>query len=138
MPEDFNSLFSSTEDIILFVMAVAVLVVFAGCIYAFFYAIYLFIFSKGEDSKRKKARDSIRYMIIGLFLTVMLLFIGPQILRLFKLPNYEQYSAKNVFSKIGSVITGVGTVIGIVARDYPGVGIDESTSRDTSSTSYQL
>lgn len=75
MPEDFNSLFSSTEDIILFVMAVAVLVVFAGCIYAFFYAIYLFIFSKGEDSKRKKARDSIRYMIIGLFLTVMLLFI---------------------------------------------------------------
>ena len=100
MPTTFNTMFNSAEDIILFVLAVAVLIVFAGCIYAFFRAIFLFIFSKGEDDKVKAARNSIRYMIIGLVLTIMLLFIGPQLLRLFRLPNSEVYTARNVFSKI--------------------------------------
>ncbi|MDR0860001.1 MAG: hypothetical protein LBO09_03285 [Candidatus Peribacteria bacterium] len=98
MPETINS--ASAEDIILFAFAVAVLIVFAGCIYAFFRAIFLFIFSKGEDAKVKAAWNSIRYMVIGLFLTIMLLFAGPQLLRMFKVQNYEVYTAKNVFTKI--------------------------------------
>ncbi|MDR2190069.1 MAG: hypothetical protein LBP53_02535 [Candidatus Peribacteria bacterium] len=75
MSTTFNTMFQSAEDIILFVLALAVLVVFFGCIYAFFRAIFLFIFSKGEDAKVKAAWNSIRYMIIGLFLTIMLLFL---------------------------------------------------------------
>ncbi|GHV22047.1 hypothetical protein FACS1894176_05700 [Bacteroidia bacterium] len=98
MPE--ITLFATPEDIILFAFAVAVLIVFAGCIYAFFRAIFLFIFSKGEDAKVKAAWNSIRYMVIGLFLTIMLLFAGPQLLRMFKVQNYEVYTAKNVFTKI--------------------------------------
>jgi hypothetical protein len=110
MPETINNLFKTPEDIILFVLALAVLLVFIGCIYAFFRAIFLFIFSKGEDAKVKAAMNSIRYMIIGLFLTVMLLFVGPQILKLFKLSNSDVYTPKNVFSKIGEIVTGVGSI----------------------------
>jgi hypothetical protein len=75
MPTTFNTMFQSSEDIILFILALTVLIVCLGCIYAFFRAIFLFIFSKGEDAKVKAARNSIRYMIIGLFLTIMLLFL---------------------------------------------------------------
>jgi hypothetical protein len=100
MSDSFNAMFQSAEDIILFILAIAVLLVFAGCIYAFFRAIFLFIFSKGEDAQVKSAWNSIRYMIIGLFLTIMLIFMGPQLLKLFKLPNSEVYTAKNVFVKI--------------------------------------
>jgi hypothetical protein len=68
-------MFQSSEDIILFILALAILIVFLGCIYAFFSAIFLFIFSKGEDAKVKAAWNSIRYMILGVFLTIMLLFL---------------------------------------------------------------
>ena len=67
MPETFNNLFQNTSDIILFIFAVIILIVFIGCIYAFFRAIFLFIFSNGEEEKLKKAWDTIRFMIIGLF-----------------------------------------------------------------------
>ena len=123
MPDaSINNIFNSPEDIILFILAIAVLIVFAGCIYAFFRAIFLFIFSKGEDAQVKAAWNSIRYMIIGLFLTIMLLFVGPSLLKLFKLPNSEAYTARNVFAKIWEVISGVGNIVGIVIRDYPGSG----------------
>jgi hypothetical protein len=128
-------MFQSSEDIILFILALAVLIVFLGCIYAFFRAIFLFIFSKGEDAKVKAARNSIRYMIIGLFLTIMLLFLGPQLLKLFRLQNHEVYTARNVFVKMGNIITGVGQILGIVIRDYPtnsGFGDTSSTLSDTS------
>jgi hypothetical protein len=75
MPTTFNTIFQSAEDIILFILAIAILLIFIGCIYAFFHAIFLFIFSKGEETKVKAAWNSIRYMIIGLFLTIMLLFL---------------------------------------------------------------
>ncbi|MDR0650890.1 MAG: hypothetical protein LBG59_05890 [Candidatus Peribacteria bacterium] len=135
MPTTFNTMFQSSEDIILFILALAVLIVFLGCIYAFFRAIFLFIFSKGEDAKVKAARNSIRYMIIGLFLTIMLLFLGPQLLKLFRLQNHEVYTARNVFVKMGNIITGVGQILGIVIRDYPtnsGFGDTSSTLSDTS------
>ena len=75
MPDTFNHMFDKPEDVVLFVLAIAVLIVFGGCIYAFFQAIFLFIFSKGDDAVHKKARNSIRYMVIGLFLVIMFLFV---------------------------------------------------------------
>lgn len=134
-------MFDKPEDIILFVLAVAVLVVFAGCIYAFFRAIFFFIFSKGDDATIKKARNSIRYMVIGIFLVMTFLFIAPQVMRLFKVQNYQEYNAKNIFIKIGTVITSVGEVIGIMVRDYPktrGIGLEETDTRDTTAVTYQL
>jgi len=119
MPETFNTMFQKPEDIILFILAVAVLLVFVGCIYAFFQAIFLFIFSKGADDKVKGAWNSIRYLIIGLFLTIMLLFIGPQLLKRVNMPNAEVYTAKSIFAKIGDIAGGIGELVGIVIRDYP-------------------
>ena len=82
-------------------------------------------------------------MIIGLVLTIMLLFLGPQLLRLFNLDNYEVYTAKNIFVKIGDIVRGVGVVLKIVAEDYPtsgGFGVEPSSAdwNTTSSRNYQL
>ena len=133
-----NSIVNSPEDIILFILAIAVLIVFWGCIYAFFRAIFLFIFSKGEDAKVKAAWNSIRYMIIGLFLTIMLLFVGPSLLRLFRLPNYEAYTARNVFVKIWKVISWVGEIVGIVIRDYPGSDGSPGSFSSSNPVRYEL
>ena len=102
MPEVFNNLFKTSEDIILFALAIIILIVFLGCIYAFFRAIFLFIFSNGAEDKIKKARDTIRYMVIGLFLTIMLLFVGPYVMKLFASESVDtsKYTVKNVFNKI--------------------------------------
>lgn len=100
-----NIISSNPADVILLIFALLVLVICCGCIWAFFYAIFLFIFSKWDDNKVKSAWNSIRYMIIGIFLTVMLLFAWPTLLRLFNMPNSGIYSAKNIFNKIGTVVS---------------------------------
>lgn len=104
-------------DVILFVLAVLVLIVFCGCIWAFFYAIFLFIFSKWDDAKVKSAWNSIRYMIIWIFLTVMLLFAGPFLLRSFW--NKEAYSVSSLFNKMLNIWSCVITWISRVVTDYP-------------------
>lgn len=118
-----NIISSNPADVILLVFALLVLFICCWCIWAFFYAIFLFIFSKGDDSKVKWAWNSIRYMIIWIFLTVMLLFAWPTLLRLFNMPNPGNYSARNIFSKIGSVVTcltaGVVTVVKDPANNSP-------------------
>lgn len=114
-----NIITANPADIILLVFAIIVLIVLVWCIWAFFYAVFLFIFSRWDDSKVKSARNSIRYMIIWLFLTVMLLFMWPSLLRIFKMANAENYSAKYIFVKIGNIITCVWTWISAVIRDYP-------------------
>ena len=114
-----NIVSSNPADVILLIFAIILLVVLCGCIWAFFYSIFLFIFSKWDDAKVKSARNSIRYMIIGIFLTVMLLFMGPTLLKLFRLKNSEMYSAKNIFGKMGNIISCLTTWVVSVVKDYP-------------------
>lgn len=114
-----NIITANPADVILFVFALIVLIVLIWCIWAFFYAIFLFIFSRWDDSKVKSAWNSIRYMIIGLFLTVMILFMGPLILKLFRVQNPENYSAKYIFVKVGNIVSCVSTWIVKVLTDYP-------------------
>lgn len=106
-------------DVILFVFALIVLVILVWCIWAFFYAIFLFIFSRWDDSKVKLAWNGIRYMIIWLFLTVMILFMAPTVLKVFRMPNYNNYSAKYIFVKVGNIVNCVTTWITAVITDYP-------------------
>jgi uncharacterized BrkB/YihY/UPF0761 family membrane protein len=84
--------------LILTIISLLVLIIFGGSIYAFFYAIFLFIFSAGDPEKIKKAWNSIRFMILGIILTLSFLFIFPIIFKRMKLPGYEMYTASNVFS----------------------------------------
>jgi len=94
------------SDIILFILAAMVVLIAAWCIFSFVRAIFFFIFSQGKDEKIKKAWNSIRYMIIGIFLTVVLLFLFPLIFKWVWLEGYERYSAKNIFNKAWDIVKG--------------------------------
>jgi len=113
-----NIITANPADVILFVFALLVLVVLVWCLWAFFYAIFLFIFSKWDDSKVKSAWNSIRYMIIWLFLSVMIIFMWPSILKLFRVQNSDDYSARNIFVKVGNIVSCVSTWIVSVVTDY--------------------
>ena len=97
----------SVQNIILFILAAMVILIAAWCIFSFVRAIFYFIFSQGKDEKIKKAWNSIRYMIIGIFLTVALLFLFPLIFKWVWLENYEKYSAKNIFAKAWEIISSI-------------------------------
>ena len=135
-----NIITSNPADIILFILAVLVLIVFCGCIWAFFYAIFLFIFSKWDDWKVKSAWNSIRYMIIGIFLTVMLLFMGPLLLRFFwGNDNWYWYSLSGLFTKMRNIWACVITWVSSVVTDYPNNNPfgDTSVPFGTSDSSYR-
>ena len=112
-------IWNNPADVILFVFALIVLVVLVWCIWAFFYAVFLFIFSRWDDSKVKSAWNGIRYMIIWLFMTVMLLFMGPTLLRMFRMQNTDLYSAKSIFVKVGNIVSCIWTWLVSVIKDYP-------------------
>lgn len=97
----------TVSDIILFVLAVMVILIAAGCIFAFVRAIFFFIFSQWKDEKIKKAWNSIRYMVIGIIFTVILLYFFPLVFRWIWLENYEKYTAKSIFTKAGSILSSV-------------------------------
>ena len=114
-----NLITSNPADVILLVFALIVLIVLVWCIWAFFYAVFLFIFSRWDDAKVKSAWNGIRYMIIWLFMTVMLLFMGPTILKMFRLQNSDDYSAKYIFVKVGQIVSCIWTWVVAVVKDYP-------------------
>jgi len=92
------------ENMLLTVLALIVLVICGWCIYAFVHAIFLFIFSNGDEEKKKSAWNSIRYMIIGVIMTIFLLTVFPVIFRQLKVSGYEVYTAKNVFERAWDII----------------------------------
>lgn len=92
------------ENMLLTVLALIVLLICGGCVYAFVHAIFLFIFSNGEEEKKKSAWNGIRYMIIGVILTIFLLTIFPVVFRQLKVDGYEVYTAKNVFERAGEIV----------------------------------
>lgn len=97
----------SIKNIVLFILAVIVILIAWWCIFAFIRAILLFIFSQWKEDKIKKAWNSIRYMIMWLFLSVILLFIFPMIFKWMKLDNYDDYNAKNIFNKAWQILNYV-------------------------------
>lgn len=104
----------SVQNIILFILAAMVILIAAWCIFSFIRAIFFFIFSQGKDEKIKKAWNSIRYMIIWIFLTVVLLFLFPLIFKWVWLENYDKYNAKNIFNKAWEIISHVFNIKDII------------------------
>ncbi|MCS6982792.1 MAG: hypothetical protein NZL83_01240 [Candidatus Absconditabacterales bacterium] len=86
-------------------LAFLVIIIFCGAIYAFVRSIFLFIFSQGDPENKKKARDRVRFMIIGLVMTIGLLFMFPLGLKMVGVPNYEAYSAKNIFQSVSTIFS---------------------------------
>lgn len=96
---------SAIQNAILIVLAIVMIIISAWCIYAFIRAIFFFIFSQWKDDNIKKAWNSIRYMIMWIFLTVTFLFIFPYVFKRVWLNNWEVYSAKNIFSKAWELLS---------------------------------
>ena len=97
----------TVSNIILFILAALVILIVAGCIFSFIRAIFFFIFSQWKEEKIKKAWNSIRYMIIWIFLTAALLFLFPLIFRRIWISDYEKYTAKNIFAKAGTILSSL-------------------------------
>jgi len=102
MPDVYKQV--NFETIVLTILAALVLAVALWAIYAFVRAILMFIFSHGEEDKIKKAWSSIRFMILWIFLTVILLFVFPLVFKWMSVPNPEAYSAKNIFNRVWEVV----------------------------------
>lgn len=75
-------------------------------------------------------------MIIWLFMTVMLLFMWPTILRLFRLQNADTYSAKYIFVKVWKIVSCVWWWIVAVVKDYPNNNPFEANNDTYGTTQY--
>lgn len=102
------------EEIVLYCLAGLVLIILGGCVYAFFRAIFTLIYSNGDDKAKSQAFWSIRYMILGLFLTVMLLFASPVLFKFMRLEGAENYKPKAIFTYMGKILTGIGRLGNII------------------------
>jgi len=95
------------ESFVLSILAILVLIICGWCVYAFFHAIFLFIFSQWDEEKKKSAWNSIRYMIIWVILTIALLTVFPLAFRQLEITWYETYTASNIFQRAGEILNGV-------------------------------
>ena len=104
------------EEMILYILGGLMLIILGGCVYSFFRSIFYFIFSKGDDKQIKAAWDSIRHMIWGLFLTVMVIFMSPTLLKFMNVQGAERYEARSIFVYMGKILTGLSKLGNIVTE----------------------
>lgn len=95
---------ASFQNVVLTVLACVVLAVVGWCVYTFVRAIFFFIFSGAKDENKKKWWNSIRFMIIGVILTIVLLFFVPNVLKWMNVTDYDIYTPSNIFSRAGEVV----------------------------------
>ena len=113
-----NSIYANADfqNVILTVLALVVILVVWGCIYTFIRAIILFVFAHNKEENKKKWWNSIRFMIIWVILTILLLFLVPVVLRLMKVPKYDEYTAPKVFGRAGELINGIFNLGNIIQQ----------------------
>lgn len=86
------------------VIALVVIAVFVMAIVSFVMAIWDFITSEGEEDKKKRGWNRIRFMMIGIILTIVFLIIFPLFLRRVWVINYEAFTAPAIFARVGEVL----------------------------------
>lgn len=133
------------QNAVLTVLACVVLAVLVWCIYTFIRAIFFFIFSGTKEENKKKWWNSIRFMIIGVVLTILLLFFVPTVLRRMNVPEYNVYSPRNIFNRAWTVITSVFKLGDVVKKSQENNQYNGNMYFDTtpevqqpSSAGYQL
>lgn len=107
-----NGTYTTIQDIILTVLAILIIIIFAGAIYSLFRAIFQFIFSDGKDDVIQKAIKNIRFTIMGIVVTLILLFVFPILFKQMKVSGYQYYTAQNIFNRAGQIIKrimGIGS-----------------------------
>ena len=86
------------------VIALVVIAVFVMAIVSFVMAIWDFIRSEWEEEEKKKWWNRIRFMMIGVILTIFFLIVFPLFLRQLWVVNYEMFTAPNIFIKVGNIL----------------------------------
>lgn len=107
---------SSFQNVILTVLALVVIIVLLGSVYTFIRSIILFVFSHNKEENKKKWWNSIRFMIIGIILTIFLLVMVPVVLKWMKVPAYETYKTTNIFNRVGELVNGVFNLWDIIKQ----------------------
>lgn len=74
-------------------------------------------------------------MIIGVILTIFLLFLIPVVLRWMKVPQYDIYVPKNVFSRAGELVNKLFNLGDIIKESQQKSQINGQIFDDTSSSS---
>lgn len=92
-------------NILLTIIAILVIAILVGSIYALFASIFYFIFSTKENWFRDKGMHTIRYMILWLILTAIVLFLIPYIFVLLGLPGAELFNATNVLMRVRQILS---------------------------------
>ena len=95
---------TTLQTVMLTVFALLLIAIFAGSIVAFVRAIWGFITSGGDEEKITASWSSIRFMITGIVLSLILLFFFPILLEKIGTDSAGIYTAKNVFARAGEII----------------------------------
>ena len=86
------------------VIALVVIAVFVMAIVSFIMAIWDFITSEWDEEKKKRGWNRIRFMMIGIILTIIFLIIFPLFLRRVWVLNYEAFTAPAIFARVGQIL----------------------------------
>lgn len=92
------------------VIALVVIAVFVMAIVSFVMAIWDFIRSEWEEAEKKKWWNRIRFMMIGIILTIVFLIIFPLLLKQLGVINYEMFSAPSIFTRVWQILNYVLTI----------------------------
>ena len=107
---------SNFQDLILTILALVVIIVLLGSVYTFIRSIILFIFSHNKEEKKKKWWNSIRFMIIGIILTIFLLLMVPVVLKWMNVPKYDTYKTTNIFNRVGELVNSAFNLWDIIKQ----------------------
>ena len=117
------------EYIVLSILAGLVISIFGGAIYAFFLAIWLFIFSGGNEEKIKRAWTSLRFMILGIIMTLVFLFVFPVLFQRMRIAWYQAYTAENIFRQSSFLIRSLLDFGKVSVQTYQGSSDSDSLDR---------
>ena len=119
------------------VIALVVIAVFVMAIVSFIMAIWDFITSEWDEEKKKRGWNRIRFMMIGIILTIIFLIIFPLFLRRVWVLNYEAFTAPAIFARVGQILNylfSIGWLVQNFAIDQWWFSLSPTSS--TSSSSY--
>lgn len=118
-----ETLVATTDSIAMMVqtvIALVVIAVFVMAIVSFVMAIRDFIRSEWEEDEKKKGWNRIRFMMIGVILTIVFLVVFPLLLKQLGIINYEMFSAPSIFSRVSEILNYILSVWWYVQNFYSG------------------
>jgi formate hydrogenlyase subunit 3/multisubunit Na+/H+ antiporter MnhD subunit len=117
------------------VIAAAVAAIFIMAIVSFLLAIWEFVRSEWEEESKKKWWNRIRFMMIGILLTIFFLFAFPLLVKYLGIEWYELFNAQNIFARIGELMNQILNIWAEAKNYYTQWSFSLQDSMDTTSQS---